>query len=296
MSANSRRFILNLALAGLVLVLAGLVAWLGLSPDETHTGLTKLDATAVTDIRVEREGAPDLHLVKEGEDWKLTEPFEIVASPYRATMLAKLADERSLAHYDIGERDLTRYGLSPGRAQVILNGQTRIVFGDVNPLNHQRYLRVENRIHLIDDKVFPVLQAPVASYVGPGILPSNAEITALELPDQRLMRSDAGWALDPPQPDIPADDIQALIDAWKRAEALWAQPLTDTGPAPGTPVVKITLADGRSLSFGIHQTESDLILARRDLGFAYTLPVEQAVSLLELKPAPPTESAQPGDP
>lgn len=298
MSAPSRRVLLNLVLAAVVLALGGLVAWLNLSPDATDTGLTPLSGEAVTDIRVKREGSPDLHLVKDGDRWKLTEPFEIAASPYRAGMLARLADEPSFADYAMDELDLARYGLSPGRAEVILDGEIHILFGDTNPLNRRRYVRVDDRVHLIDDKVFPVLQAPVASYVGPKLIPADAQLIALTLPGQRLMRSDAGWALDPPRPDVSADDVQTLVDAWKHAEALWANPLEQDDADAAAPVVTITLADGRSLGFELRRTDSDLILLRRDLGLAYTLPADQAASLLELKPSPPTgpdAPAHPGD-
>lgn len=283
MGTQRQRLLLNLALGAGALVLGALVAYLaGRSPEEAAPKLTSMAVSDVTSIRIQREERPDIALERRGEQWYLTAPYAIAASDFRARMLARIAVESSLKRYPAADLDLARYGLDPPRVRVFLN-DTELGFGDSNPVTHQRYVLAGGQVHLVADTVFDVLTADVASYLGPRLLPEDAVVTRIALPEVTLTKQDTGWTLEPEQPDLSADDIRAFVEDWTRAEALWAKPRSGR-PAQGE--IRITLADGGELRFQIIETDPDLVLARPDLEVEYTLSGGQADRLLKLSPRP----------
>lgn len=280
---------LNLALGAGVLVLGALAAYLaGRSSEEAAPKLTSMAVSEVNTIRIQREAHPDITLERRGEHWYLTAPYEIAASDFRARRVARLAVETSLKRYPAEELDLARYGLAPPRVRVFLN-DTELGFGDNNPVTHQRYVLAGGQVHLVADTVFDVLNAEVASFLGPRLLPEDAVVTGIALPEVTLNKQDTEWVLDPERPELSADDIRAFVDGWTRAEALWAKPRSQR-PAQGE--VRITLADGHELRFQIIETDPDLVLARPDLEVEYTLSGTQAERLLKISPQPEDEDAE----
>ena len=289
MSLDSR-LRLNLGLAATLLALGGLVAYLTLHGEgEKPATLTPLKASEVTHIVIDRDDRPSVELSKENGEWWLVQPFRIAASRYRAEALAALAQEPTGARYAVEGLDLARYGLDPGVAELHLN-DTAIVFGNANPVNNKRYVRVGDAVYLISDNSFGVLTAEVASFVGPRLLPEGATVEALHMPGVGLERADEGWRLDPERPEIGADDIQRLLKAWEDAEALWAKPYSGR---PATGAVELRLSGSQTLHFDILETDPDLVLARPDLELEYTLPSEQIHGLLELTPAPEESAPKP---
>ncbi|HDP90465.1 MAG TPA: DUF4340 domain-containing protein [Thioalkalivibrio sp.] len=275
MASQRTRLLINLGLLLAVAVLAA-IALLGRGTDAPGERLTALDPERVARITVHGEDQPPVRLERRGAHWWLTSPWELEASPRRIADLAALANAPSRAAYAAATLDLARYGLAPPRMRLELD-DTVIEFGATNPVTRQRYARVGDTVHLIDDTHTYLLNATTESYLGPRLLPREAQIVTLALPDRRIERdATGGWRTD--GAETTPDDAQALIDAWRRAEALWARPFI---PQDDLPEVRITLADGQVLRFAVAGTAPDLLLARPDLGFVYTLPAEAAAGLLD---------------
>lgn len=276
MASQRTRLWINIALLLAVGVLVMLVV---LRPDSdagSDDRITSLEPDAIERIRVEGEDRPPVTLERRGEHWWLTEPWEIEASRPRAEDLSALATTRSFSRYDAAGLDLARYGLAPARMRLWLN-DTLIELGDTNPVNRQRYARIGDRVHLIDDTHTFILTSTLASYLGPRLLPREPGITRIELPALDATRTETGgWQSDT---GLDSDGLQALVSAWHSAEALWSKDYE--APADKEfPRVRITLDDGETVEFAILSTTPDLVLARPGLGVAYTLPGEQREVLL----------------
>jgi hypothetical protein len=288
MSQRSRAR-LNLALLLIVAALGALVWWLAnrdTAPPSSTVGA--LDPGAVEEIVIERTDKPTIVLQRRGDGWWLTRPIEIAASSFRTNSILELGETESRARYDVADMDLARFGLDAPLLSVRMGGQ-QFDFGGTNPVNRFRYLRVGDEVHLILDPIFETLNAEVASFVGPRLLPAGARITRIELPEFSLSRNaEVGWDLSPGDPEVPADALQGLVGAWQAAEALWAKPYAGAEPEGR---VRIELDDGRRLLFEIAQTTPDLVLARPDLGLEYTLDPGPNAAMLDLSAAAPQPGA-----
>ncbi|MBD3618496.1 MAG: DUF4340 domain-containing protein [Chromatiales bacterium] len=273
MASQRTRLLINLGLLAAVGVLAA-IALLRPGAEEVPARLTALEAEAIDRIVVQGEDQAPVELERRGAHWWMTRPWELEASPRRIEDLLGFARAPVHASYPADDLVLDRYGLAPPRMRLELD-DTVIAFGDTNPVSRSRYVRVGERVHLTDDTRPYLLNATPESYLGPRLLPRDAQIEALALPDLHITRAPgAGWQADA---DVPADTLQARITAWQDAEALWAKPYT---PREGLPTITVTLADGQTLTFAVAGTEPDLELARPDLGIVYTLPAEAAANLL----------------
>jgi hypothetical protein len=274
MASQRTRLLINLGLLVAVAVLAA-IALLRPGAEEVPARLTTLAPEAIDRIVVRGEDQAPVALERRGAHWWMTRPWELEASPRRIEDLLDFARAPVHASYPADDLVLDRYGLAPPRMRLELD-DTVIEFGATNPVSRSRYVRIGDRVHLTDDTRTYLLNTTPESYLGPRLLPRGAQIVTLALPDRRIEHDVAGgWRTD--GAETTPDDAQALIDAWRRAEALWAKPYT---PREGLPTITVTLADGQVLRFAVAATEPDLELARTDLGIVYTLPAEATANLL----------------
>jgi hypothetical protein len=80
--------------------------------------ILKFERDAANTVTVEKEGSPTLTLVKKGEDWRLTKPYDAKADPSAADILiGKLSQARMTALETAdGTKDLKKYGLDKPQA------------------------------------------------------------------------------------------------------------------------------------------------------------------------------------
>lgn len=130
---------------------------------EELVNLTQLDPERISSIRIVREHGQIL-FNKEMDNWVMREPRQGPADPERMTELRAISVITPLAKYDIAQVDLARYGLSTPQLTVYLN-DTQIAFGNVNPANGRRYVLSNNRLFLIADNIFPILQLPAEQFL-----------------------------------------------------------------------------------------------------------------------------------
>lgn len=275
----SSRTLLNLLMLAAVLALVAVtVLKPGIEPEAENPPLTTLDSANVQRIEIERGDTVLILERRDGGWWIAGEPT-VPADPLQVDLLLRLPGERPLRSYAAADLDLVQLKLDPGQPRVRIDA-TEFAFGDTDPLEGLRYVRVGDRVHLIRDSYQSVLQGGRTQFTSRRLLPEGADIAALELPDLTLRkRDDGGWDVQPAPERLSADAPQQLIQAWQNASALWVrsyQPAGDRKP------VTLTLADGTQLRFELRQAEGETLLARPDLGLQYQLPEESARPLLEL--------------
>lgn len=276
----SSRTLLNLLMLAAVLALVAVtVLKPGIEPEAENPPLTTLDSANVQRIEIERGDTVLILERRDGGWWIAGEPT-VPADPLQVDLLLRLPGERPLRSYAAADLDLVQLKLDPGQPRVRIDA-TEFAFGDTDPLEGLRYMRVGDRVHLIRDSYQSVLQGGRTQFTSRRLLPEGADIAALELPDLTLRkRDDGGWDVQPAPERLSADAPQQLIQAWQNASALWVrsyQPAGDRKP------VTLTLADGTQLRFELRQAEGETLLARPDLGLQYQMPEESARPLLALE-------------
>ena len=110
MTQLKNRWLVNLALVALVLVLAISVYFK--RTDENHQRgplLTQLGPTAITRVRVERPGREAIVLDKSGHTWRLTAPVAARANQFNVEQLLELAQVQTEISIDSDENDLKPY-------------------------------------------------------------------------------------------------------------------------------------------------------------------------------------------
>lgn len=279
----------NLLLALLLLGLAAAL-YFGSQEQEPPAPLTALAPAEIERVRIEHADAPAIVLEKEGGEWRLSEPVQARSDGFEVNSLLALAEADTHKRFAAAEVDPASLGLSPPKYTVILN-DTPIAFGDTEPLQHQRYVQIGEEIALIDDLGSAAFDEDFSDLVAKTVLPQGAELVRLELPGLTLLRENGGWRSEPPDDGASAERIEATVEAWQRARAMWNAAETEEAPQ-GEPVRLLT-EDGETVDLVVIAREPQLIVSRPDYGVRYHLSKDLAGELLQL---PPADEAPQSDP
>ena len=219
---------------------------------------------------------------KRANGWYMTAPYQYPANEFKVDSLLQLVRAESVASYDVAQLDLHKYELDKPRAIVTFNHDQQFIFGGTDPIQQRRYLRYQNTMNLILDIFHYQISAPANGFLNHGLLPENKSITKLVLPKLTAELKEGKWTLNPAPKDYSADQITALLDAWRYAQALNVDPYTDK---PVAAQIKI-FRDGQPLplEFAFHIKDKNLVLIRNDLKLQFSLPVDKMKDLFELPP------------
>lgn len=160
-----RRTRARIALGVLSVALAGLTvaAWHGQQQASLEDHLLATAPASITRISLQLPGFPVWHFERHAQSWQKAGTSAHAANADQLRTLASIAAapvERWIAADAVRPREL---GLEPPRAILWLNG-TKLVFGDLAPLNPQRYVLVpDGRVALISARYSPYLGAGIAA-------------------------------------------------------------------------------------------------------------------------------------
>jgi hypothetical protein len=286
------RNLLNLGLVALVVALL-LVAYFrpGLEPEAGAQPITvQPDPATVTTLHIERDTRAPLSFSKDGDDWYLvTAERRLPAADFQVHALLRLLKATSLRSYPAGTLDLAALGLEPPRATLRIDALS-IQFGATDALEQRRYVRIADTVHLIDDRYQHLINGDWAGFVSGKLLAGRGPITRLELPGMTLAyNEEAHWQPEPAQPDVSADELQALIDKWQAATALYVQAYN--GPASAEYATLHTRDSDEPLRLQIVSKAPDLILARPDWGIQSHLSSGMEAGLFTLPEKAPENGA-----
>lgn len=260
-----RRLLINLVVVLIAAALAA-VAWLDVLRDGDPSRLTTLDADAVEVIRLQRQDRDDVRMERRPQGWRLTDPVEARASDFHVRQVLALAELRSEARYTTREVDPDEVGLTPPRAHIALNG-TGIRLGAQDPVDDLRYAMVGERIHLVRDRVMPLVRGPWWNFLDRHVLGDGRAPAALVTDALELRREDAEWRV--VRGDLDPAEAEALMAAWQDLEALVVRPL-EAAPDGGADA-RVTFADGGERRFVTGQTDGEVRLIDIDAQRAYVL-------------------------
>lgn len=276
-----RNTLINLSLLMVIGVLVLLVVYEpGIEKPAEAPLLLSLKRDEVKHILIQRDGQETVELAKSDDGkWQLLQPIRIAASEFRIDSLLRITESKSLNSFAVDPAKLPGYKLDKPSAELILNGKTSIAFGSATPLDQRRYVLLDNQVHLITDNLYYFMISAWPTFVSMQPLPAGSRITGLQLPKLKLAWQESRWQVEPKQELDSADNITALLDAWKFAAATSVKPYD--GRKGDT--INIQLRDEeKPLQFLLTALTPDLILARPELGVEYHFPAELADKLLTL--------------
>ncbi len=261
------RLLTNLALLVIVITL-GFFVYLEKNQPLDNNRLTALEKNAVTHIEIRHRSRITI-LDKPGTHWRMTQPVEIDANDFRINTLLDMLASDSLASYDASTLSLEKFALAPAATSITFNA-TMIAFGNTNPVNHNRYVMIGDRVHLVADMYYPLLSSQLGTLVSQSLLPRDAVITHLVLPEQTLTFSDNAWRSS--DPGISSDAIVKNLDHWRNSQAFGVHTYN---PRASLGRIEVGI-DGQDepLVFEITDVEPWLIIARPALDIEYHFNLE----------------------
>ena len=263
------RWIINLLLL-LAIAILGLVAHFepGIEAPQENPAITSLQPADVHRIHINRPIRDDLVLVRRTEDhWLLERSTPLPADDFKIRVLTRLAEQKPVRSYPGADMDLAALQLDPPYATAILN-DTAVEFGNLEPIDDLRYVRVGDQVHLIPDNYIQLMETGFTQFVRPRLFDKGARIIALRLPGLGLSRTDQDWQLDPAQ-EITTDAVQAFIQTWQDASGLNVRAADPD--KPGEPVEVLLEGSETPITLQIVSREPELVLARPDYGVQYRM-------------------------
>jgi len=282
------RWIINFILL-VAIVTVGLVLRSNPGSDRQteSTAITRLKKDQLHRIHINRPVREDLVLLKNDKGrWEIERTPALPADRLQMNALLRLAEQKAVRSYPVSGLDLDQLQLDPPYATVILN-DTAVEFGNLEPIEGLRYVRVADHVHLIPDIYMQLIELSYTQFVRRDLFAKDTRIAAISLPGLTVRKVDQNWEVEPDQA-VPADDLQAFIQRWQNASSINTRA---ADPVESNATVKITLADNAgNVEFTIASRKPELLLVRKDLGIQYRMG-DSADMLLALT-APGTEEQQ----
>jgi len=263
------RWIVNLLLLVIIGMLI-LIAYFepGIDKQAEAPAITPLKKDQLRRIHLNRPVRDDLVLVKTStQSWVIEGAPELPADNYPVNALQRLAEQKAVRSYPASELDLAQLQLAPPYATAILN-DTAVEFGNLEPLEGLRYVRVADQVHLIPDIYLQLIEVSYTQFVRRRLFNENTRIARIALHDFSIARTEQGWTVEP-QLDVSADKLQQFVDRWQEATALHIQAADSTAEGE---TVEVGFTDAQhGVNFVITAREPELLLVRRDLDIQYRM-------------------------
>lgn len=222
------------------------------------------------------------HLLFERRDsgWELVEPFHARVNQVRIEQLLAIPMLSPAAEYPLPETsELPGYGLGKPFATLGIDGQ-KLEFGDVAPLNRRRYVRMNDRLYLLDDGFSHQLSSKSTDFVDKKLVPDQAIIQGLLIPGLRVSKAEeGGWHA---MPALGQEQLQDLVMQWATARAIEVR---RGAPKVLGETIEVETALG-PIRFSILQKNPELVLSRSDQDLVYVMTAESSRLLLNLPRVP----------
>ena len=254
--------------AVLLIIVAGLAIFLVTTNKQETVAkeipLTGIDPASVNTILIERKQSNEVRFRKIDNKWQMQSPYQLPANKFRINTMLKLLQAHSYTEFNKVDVDLRRFLLEDPELAIQFNN-TRIGFGDTSPLDKQRYVLVNNKVHLINDSLYEQLQAPATFFLNTRLLPEGSKITAINFPGYSISMETGVWSVSP-QTGISADKLVAIVNAWQTLDAI---SLGEYQATDKTDSIRIDAGPAGVFDFIVVSPQPKMVLARPDIGIQY---------------------------
>ncbi len=229
------RYLINLTL----ILFAIALYWFNNQTDKTQSAdmsVSPISSHDINRIMIERADRDSIVINKQNDQWRLISPLQARANPTRVKLILSLLSTPSIKQLAITpDTELSQYDIAATSTTLTLNG-SKFIFGGVETLSKNRYILIDQTLHLVSDQIAPLLNANAISFVDNRLFEEKSKISNLDIPyydlanqafndEQRLLiENKAGhWVS---QPNIDTDSLLRLIDNWQYSHALQVLPLS----------------------------------------------------------------------
>lgn len=155
---SNKRNQTTLALAGLFILLLGVIAWmeLGNKAPSTHK------QSDVSSITIKRESYDDIVLDKQSATWRIKEPYQLLANIQRITPLINFGSA-NFSGYAMDEVDLDATGLNDSRASIVIQGR-EFKLGNTDANGERRYVLVDDKVSFVPEWVWSLVHGGVTAF------------------------------------------------------------------------------------------------------------------------------------
>lgn len=162
----SKNTLINLGLLALVITLGSIAFYEpGLrNGDLERPPLTPLQPKEIHTIQLSNSTNQTIVLNKRDDEWHMTEPQEAKANADRIQQLLGIVTTTSHSRLPLPRERLGEFGLDPAPIRLQLNG-LELEFGDNDPLQFRRYVRIGDQLHLISNGFHHHLMAGPDAYL-----------------------------------------------------------------------------------------------------------------------------------
>lgn len=252
------------------------------TPENNDKTFSSLYAEQVNTIHIKRLNRNDILLNKEAGNWRIVKPIQANANPTRIKLILGLLSTRSHNQFKPDPSlSLQQFDLEPAKISLRLNDKV-FNFGDIDALNHYRYIQHNDVIHLIEDTIAPLLNAGAASFIDNRLFSENSHITKLNLPaitDQEISSSVITLSLEnghwqSTDTTLSADVMTTLVDSWQHAYALQVLPLSkDELKTPFGQILTVDFDDQTTTKFFVQTDIKSLYLLDHTKKLKYQFPL-----------------------
>ena len=159
----------NIVIVAQLVCLAALIALiLNLRQQDTAHLLSRvlLSPELANQIQIKNQ-QHQIELEKTDDGWQLIAPIQQAANEQRILPLLSLLTLPNVHRYSEEHVDLAQLGLAPALATVRINQQS-FNFGDPDLSGKKRYLLSAGGVYLVDDLLFPLINAGPQSFAATG--------------------------------------------------------------------------------------------------------------------------------
>ena len=239
------RWLLNLGLLAAVILLSIALLIDREKQQPVEQTLATILPTDINKIRIVRSGKADIQFEKRADTWLMTAPYTIKADPVQVDNLLSIRLLRINTELDSPSLELSEFGLQTPHSALELNN-TRINFGDTQPVDSQRYLLLNDKVMLVNDTMQELLNTSSLSFIDRQLVPVGTAIKAVRVNNQ------------------PVD----LLSAWADTRAIWIS-LYAGDKIEGIPVEIQLKNESTTINFHLQKREADAVLIRDEPKIEY---------------------------
>jgi len=278
---NSRKSI-NIFLFLFVAILISILVFDTDESTQKTFDLSDLDESTIQSIEVTRRTGNQLKFKKTNNQWYMTSPYQVRANIFYIESILQITKAKSILQFSISEKDKNKYKLNPPQATLKLNNQL-FLFGTNEQLHLNRYILTHNKLFLLPDRYFYLLNITTPGYIDHALIGVKEKITRLKLVDHDIQFKKSKWEIKPESKDTSTDDINQLMSEWNNSQAIEITKLEDVNYIDKKYSIELNL-EGKSkpIIFDIRLHEDFYLFIRRDLKLQYKLNQDMANRLLTL--------------
>jgi hypothetical protein len=253
---KSTRHILLLAL---VVAALGIGIRLELAREEKFlpAPLTSLDPVGTKSLDIRCPDCRTRRFEHRANGWWMLEPYPVRADDGAVSRLAEVVKARVRTKLDIDTYDLSKLGLDPPRITIRVD-DAQIDFGDEDPIEHDRYVRVGSQLFRVPDRFSARLLESPETEIDRHVIDADAAVVEVRIDGQ------------PPRADLSV--------AWKNAIAAQMRPASDDAANAMSAIVEF--ADATKLEFSVYRENEHYVVRRNDIHLDYLVGESQAQALL----------------